>query len=229
MSQSKKIFTFDDIVNIEDRSLQKILYEIDDSELAKALVSAGTEVLNKVLSNVSKRRAARIKRYIEGGHGGDKSSQKETRRKIISIIQYFDDIGDLVTSGNFCFPDDSEVKSLVEHIEEACDSGKLYLNYYGIDKISEEYVREAFAAFKNRHDELSRIKSFYVKGYLLSSVAPLIEKGNIEELCIKDLTELPAWICNVNSVRRLSIEDSKITTLLFLIFKIHLLNIYPAA
>ena len=219
MSQSGKLFTFNDIVSIEDQSLQKILYEIDNADLADALVPAGAEIRNKVFGNVSERRAIHIKKRIEEKVDSDKNSREETQQKIISVIQYFRDMDELVILGNFMFPGDSSqstVESLVKHIEEACEKGYLSIppTYNEIGRISENDVREAFAAFQNRRNELARIKDLSIKGKLLTGASSLLEMGNINELEISDLTELPGWICDMQHLEKLSLfRNDKLKTL----------------
>ena len=103
----KKEFRFNDIASINDCSLQKILYEFDNSELANTLVSADVEVRNKIIGNVSERRAAHIKKCIEEKIDSDKHSQERTQQKIISVLQDYRNLNELVTTGIFMFPGDS--------------------------------------------------------------------------------------------------------------------------
>ena len=51
----KLLFTFDDIVNVQDEALRKILTEIDNNVIALALKTGNTEIENKLFSNMSKR------------------------------------------------------------------------------------------------------------------------------------------------------------------------------
>ena len=49
------LFTFEDLVYVENRGLQKMLRNIDQRTLAKALKSTSVELKEKVISNLSKR------------------------------------------------------------------------------------------------------------------------------------------------------------------------------
>lgn len=53
----KRMFVFEDIVLLDDRAIQKVMREVDNSDLAKALKSVDTEVQEKIFKNMSKRAA----------------------------------------------------------------------------------------------------------------------------------------------------------------------------
>ena len=57
----RKMFVFEDILTLDDRSIQRVLREVDNNELAVALKSSGEEVQNVIFNNLSKRLAAMIK------------------------------------------------------------------------------------------------------------------------------------------------------------------------
>lgn len=51
----KLLFTFDDVVNVQDEALRKILTEVDNNVIALALKTANPEIEKKFFSNMSKR------------------------------------------------------------------------------------------------------------------------------------------------------------------------------
>ncbi|TVM00225.1 MAG: flagellar motor switch protein FliG [Candidatus Brocadia sp. WS118] len=51
----KLLFTFDDVVNVQDEALRKILAEVDNNAIALALKTANPEVEEKFFKNMSKR------------------------------------------------------------------------------------------------------------------------------------------------------------------------------
>jgi len=51
----KLLFTFDDIVNVQDEALRKILAEVDNNVIALALKTATPEIEEKFFKNMSKR------------------------------------------------------------------------------------------------------------------------------------------------------------------------------
>ena len=104
-----------------------------------------------------------------------------------------------------------DIGTLIKQIEEACVSGRIHM--YESEKKSEESIRKAFAAFQNRRNELSGIHSLCMSGNSLLIAIPLLEAENIHELHITyGLTELPEWICEANSLCRLSVSSSNIAT-----------------
>ena len=61
----KKMFVFEDILSLDDRAIQRVLRDVDNSDLALALKGATEEVQNVILNNLSKRLAVMIKEDME--------------------------------------------------------------------------------------------------------------------------------------------------------------------
>ena len=61
----KKMFVFEDIVLLDDKAIQKVLRELDNQDLAKALKAVDTEVQEKIFRNMSKRAAALLREDME--------------------------------------------------------------------------------------------------------------------------------------------------------------------
>ncbi|MBP5160381.1 MAG: flagellar motor switch protein FliG, partial [Lachnospiraceae bacterium] len=61
----KKMFVFEDILTLDDRSIQRVLREVDNNELAVALKSAGENVQEAIFNNLSKRLAVMIREDME--------------------------------------------------------------------------------------------------------------------------------------------------------------------
>ena len=62
---NKRVFLFEDIVMLDDRAVQKVLHEIDVSELALALKETDDEVKGKFFRNMSRRAATMLQEDIE--------------------------------------------------------------------------------------------------------------------------------------------------------------------
>ena len=95
----KLMFVFEDIIYVEDRSMQKVLKEIDTSELALALKSASDEVKEKIFKNVSKRAAALIKEEIEYMGPVRLRDVEEAQQRIVNIVRRLEEEGEIVISG----------------------------------------------------------------------------------------------------------------------------------
>ena len=61
----KKMFVFEDILMLDDRSIQRVLREVENSELAVALKNANEEVQNVIFNNMSTRLVDMIKEDID--------------------------------------------------------------------------------------------------------------------------------------------------------------------
>ncbi len=93
----RKMFVFDDIVMLDNRSIQTILrQDIDNKELAIALKGATEEVQNLILSNVSKRLAAMIKEDMEFMGPVRRSDVEDAQQKIVNIIRRLQDAGEII-------------------------------------------------------------------------------------------------------------------------------------
>ena len=61
----KLMFVFEDIILLDDRSVQQVLREVDQKDLALALKGSSEEVKEKVKKNMSKRAAELIEEELE--------------------------------------------------------------------------------------------------------------------------------------------------------------------
>jgi len=61
----RHMFVFEDVVKLDDRSMQMVLREVDTKDLSRALKGASEEILNKIVSNLSKRAGQLLKEERE--------------------------------------------------------------------------------------------------------------------------------------------------------------------
>lgn len=92
----KRMFVFEDIVLLDDRSIQKVLREVDQGELAKALKNVDTEVQDKIFKNLSKRSAAMLREEMEYMGPIRLKDVEEIQQKIVSVIRRLEDSGEVV-------------------------------------------------------------------------------------------------------------------------------------
>ena len=92
----KRMFVFEDIVMLDNRAIQKVLRDVDQQELAKALKSVDTEVQDKIFGNMSKRAASMLKEDMEFMGPVRLKDVEESQQKIVSIIRRLEDSGDIV-------------------------------------------------------------------------------------------------------------------------------------
>ena len=93
---NKRIFMFEDIVLLDDRSIQRVLREVDSVELAKALEGADSEVCDKIYRNMSKRAATMLKEEMEFLGPLSIKDVYEAKRKIVSVIRRLEESGEVV-------------------------------------------------------------------------------------------------------------------------------------
>jgi flagellar motor switch protein FliG len=94
----KRMFVFEDIVMLDDRSIQKVLREVDQQELSKALKSVDAEVQDKIYKNMSKRAAQMLKEEMEFMGPVRLKDVEESQQKIVSIIRHLEDTGEIVVA-----------------------------------------------------------------------------------------------------------------------------------
>jgi flagellar motor switch protein FliG len=94
----KRMFVFEDIVLLDDRSIQKLLREVDQQELAKALKAVDTEVQDKIFRNMSKRAASLLKEDMEFMGPIRLKDVEEAQQKIVNIIRKLEEAGEIVVA-----------------------------------------------------------------------------------------------------------------------------------
>jgi flagellar motor switch protein FliG len=90
------LYQFEDLLAIEDRSVQKILAEADSKTLATALKDAEKTIVDKVLSNLSKRARESIGEEMEFLGSVPGVQVQQARKVLVEIIQRLDQAGELV-------------------------------------------------------------------------------------------------------------------------------------
>lgn len=94
----KKMFVFEDILLLDDRAIQRVLRDVDNSDLEMALKSANEQVQNAVFNNLSKRLAVMIKEDMEFMGPVRMKDVEEAQQKIVNIIRKLEDSGEIVIS-----------------------------------------------------------------------------------------------------------------------------------
>lgn len=96
---SRLMFTFDDLIYVDDAGIQKALREIETRDLALALKAAGENVAEKVYRNMSERARDMIKEEIEFMGPTRLKNVEEAQQKIVSVIRRLEEAGELVITG----------------------------------------------------------------------------------------------------------------------------------
>jgi flagellar motor switch protein FliG len=94
----KKMFVFEDILTLDDRSIQRVLRDVDNSDLAMALKGSNEEVQNVIFNNLSKRLAVMIKEDMDFMGPVRMKDVEEAQQKIVNIIRKLEDSAEIVIS-----------------------------------------------------------------------------------------------------------------------------------
>ncbi len=90
------MFTFEDIQHLDDRSIQRLLKEVDTKVLTIALKGSTEEIQNKIFSNMSERAASMIKEEMEFMGPLRVKEVDEAQRQIVEIIRSLEEEGEIV-------------------------------------------------------------------------------------------------------------------------------------
>lgn len=94
----KRMFVFEDIVNLDDRAIQLIIREVESRDLALALKIASEEVSDRIYRNMSKRAASLLKEDIDYMGPVRLRDIEEAQSRIVAVVRRLEEAGDLVIS-----------------------------------------------------------------------------------------------------------------------------------
>jgi flagellar motor switch protein FliG len=94
----KKMFVFEDILLLDDRAIQRVLRDVDNSDLGVALKGANDEVQAAIFKNLSSRLAAMIREDMEFMGPVRMKDVEEAQQKIVGIIRKLEDSAEIVIS-----------------------------------------------------------------------------------------------------------------------------------
>ena len=101
-----KMFVFDDLIKLDDRSLQMVLREVASETLIISLKGGSMEVRDKILANMSMRAASALREDLEA-RGPMRLSEVETQQKeILKVVRRLADENQITLGGG---PEDSFV------------------------------------------------------------------------------------------------------------------------
>ena len=90
-----RMFVFEDIVNLDDRSIQLVLRSVDGKELALALKGVDQKVRDKVMKNMSERAAANLAEEIQLLGPVKLKSVEEAQAGIVRVIRTLEEGGQI--------------------------------------------------------------------------------------------------------------------------------------
>ncbi len=92
----KRMFVFEDIITMDDRSVQRFVRDCDPRDLVLALKAANEEVSNKLFSNMSARMAESIRDDLEITTNVRMKDVEEAQQRIVDIIRGLEENNEII-------------------------------------------------------------------------------------------------------------------------------------
>lgn len=89
------MFLFDDLINVQDKDLQKILREIDRKDLVLALKTADEKLRNKIFANMSERASDLLKEELQYMGMVKLKEVEAAQARIIEIVKTLEENGEI--------------------------------------------------------------------------------------------------------------------------------------
>jgi len=92
------MFVFEDIVTLDNRSIQRIIRECDNEDLLLALKISSDEVKDVLYRNMSTRMVETIKEEMEFMGPVRLRDVEEAQTKIVGIIRRLEELGEIIVA-----------------------------------------------------------------------------------------------------------------------------------
>lgn len=92
------MFTFEDLLMLDDRAIQRVLKETETHDLAMALKACSEELKKKILANMSKRAGEMILEELEYMGPVRLREVEEVQQKIVDVVRRLEEEGEIVVS-----------------------------------------------------------------------------------------------------------------------------------
>lgn len=93
------MFTFDDIIKLDDRTIQRVLRDISKGDLALALKAAPERLRDKIFNNLSERARENLKDEIDVLGPQLAKNVYAAQRKIVDAVRALEEAGEIVVGG----------------------------------------------------------------------------------------------------------------------------------
>lgn len=94
----QSMFVFEDIVTLDDVSIQRVLREVEVKDLSYALKGCSEDVANSIFRNQSKRAAASLKEDMEFLGPVRLADVEKCQQKVVGVIRRLDEAGEIIIS-----------------------------------------------------------------------------------------------------------------------------------
>src|SRR5262245_11057904 len=93
------MFVFEDILKVNDKGIQAVLKEVDNSELSLALKTASPDLQEKIFKNMSERAAQLIKEDMQYMGPVRVSDVESAQQRVVDIVRRLEEAGEVVIEG----------------------------------------------------------------------------------------------------------------------------------
>jgi len=93
------MFVFEDVLKVNDKGIQAVLKEVDNSELSLALKTASPDLQNKIFKNMSERAASLIREDMQYMGPVRVSDVEAAQQRVVDIVRRLEDAGEVVIEG----------------------------------------------------------------------------------------------------------------------------------
>jgi len=93
-----KMFVFEDLILLDDRSMQRVIREVQSSDWALALKTASEEVSQRVFRNMSKRAGEMLREEMEYLGPVRLRDVEEAQQRIVAVVRQLEEAGEIVVS-----------------------------------------------------------------------------------------------------------------------------------
>jgi flagellar motor switch protein FliG len=91
-----RMFTFEDLAELEDRDIQLILRDVDQKDLVLALRGVGNELTDKILRNLSQRGADMLREDMEVSPPQRRAVVEEAQGKVVAVVRRLEEEGTII-------------------------------------------------------------------------------------------------------------------------------------
>ena len=92
------MFVFDDLLKLDDKSIQALLKEVDNAQWALALKGASEELKSKILGNLSQRAASMLQEEMQYLGPVRVSDVEAAQQQIVDTVRRLEDAGEIVVN-----------------------------------------------------------------------------------------------------------------------------------
>jgi flagellar motor switch protein FliG len=93
------MFTFEDLVDVDDRGLQRLITDVEQKDLVLSLKAAGETVAAKIFKNMSERTASIVKQEMEFLGPVRLKDVEAAQRKVVAVARKLRESGEIIVTG----------------------------------------------------------------------------------------------------------------------------------